>query len=30
MSISVLRTTDAWYVSTPGGAARIDTDLVDG
>ena len=25
MSISVLRTTDAWYVQTPTGAARIDT-----
>ena len=26
MSISVLRTADAWYVQTPTGAARIDTD----
>lgn len=25
MSISVLRTTGAWWVQTPGGAARIDT-----
>ncbi len=25
MTISVLRTTDAWYVATPGGAARIGT-----
>ena len=25
MSISVLRTADAWYVQTPTGAARIDT-----
>ena len=26
MSITILRTADAWWVSTPGGAARIDTD----
>ena len=26
MSITVLRTTDAWFVRTPLGAARIDTD----
>lgn len=26
MSISVLRTADAWYVQTPAGAARITTD----
>jgi 2-keto-4-pentenoate hydratase/2-oxohepta-3-ene-1,7-dioic acid hydratase in catechol pathway len=26
MSLTVLRTTDAWWVSTPSGAARIDTD----
>jgi len=26
MSIAVLRTADAWYVQTPRGAARIDTD----
>jgi 2-keto-4-pentenoate hydratase/2-oxohepta-3-ene-1,7-dioic acid hydratase in catechol pathway len=26
MSLSVLRTADAWYVQTPTGAARIDTD----
>ncbi|MEV5713029.1 fumarylacetoacetate hydrolase family protein [Amycolatopsis mediterranei] len=25
MTVSVLRTTDAWYVATPEGAARIDT-----
>lgn len=25
MSISVLRTADAWYVATPSGAARVDT-----
>ncbi|MGW4770824.1 fumarylacetoacetate hydrolase family protein [Nocardia sp. NPDC004278] len=25
MSVSVLRTVDAWWVQTPGGAARIDT-----
>jgi 2-keto-4-pentenoate hydratase/2-oxohepta-3-ene-1,7-dioic acid hydratase in catechol pathway len=25
MSITILRTTDAWWVRTPGGAARIDT-----
>ena len=26
MSITILRTADAWWVRTPGGAARIDTD----
>jgi 2-keto-4-pentenoate hydratase/2-oxohepta-3-ene-1,7-dioic acid hydratase in catechol pathway len=26
MSITILRTSDAWWVRTPGGAARIDTD----
>lgn len=26
MSITVLRTADAWWVRTPGGAARIDTE----
>ena len=26
MSITILRTADAWWVSTAGGAARIDTD----
>jgi len=26
MSITILRTPDAWWVRTPGGAARIDTD----
>ena len=26
MSITILRTADAWWVATPGGAARIDTD----
>jgi hypothetical protein len=26
MSISVLRTTEGWYVQTPTGAARIATD----
>lgn len=26
MSITILRTADAWWVGTPGGAARIDTD----
>ncbi len=26
MSITVLRTADAWWVHTPTGAARIDTD----
>ena len=26
MSITILRTAHAWWVSTPGGAARIDTD----
>jgi 2-keto-4-pentenoate hydratase/2-oxohepta-3-ene-1,7-dioic acid hydratase in catechol pathway len=26
MSITILRTADAWWVDTPGGAARIDTD----
>jgi 2-keto-4-pentenoate hydratase/2-oxohepta-3-ene-1,7-dioic acid hydratase in catechol pathway len=26
MSITILRTTDAWWVGTPGGVARIDTD----
>lgn len=26
MSITVLRTTDAWWVGTPNGAAKIDTD----
>src|ERR1700730_7760007 len=25
MSTSILRTTDAWWVATPSGAARIDT-----
>ncbi|WP_039805010.1 fumarylacetoacetate hydrolase family protein [Nocardia araoensis] len=28
MSISVLRTCDAWWVSTPAGAARIDTAAI--
>ncbi len=26
MSITILRTTDTWWVASPGGAARIDTD----
>ena len=26
MSTTILRTRDAWWVSTPDGAARIDTD----
>ena len=26
MSITILRTADAWWVASPGGAARIDTD----
>ena len=26
MSITILRTADAWWVQTPAGAARIDTD----
>ena len=26
MSTTILRTPDAWWVRTPGGAARIDTD----
>ena len=26
MSITILRTSDAWWVRTPTGAARIDTD----
>ena len=26
MSITILRTADAWWVRTPRGAARIDTD----
>ena len=26
MSTTILRTTDSWWVRTPGGAARIDTD----
>ena len=26
MSISILRTSDAWWVRTPTGAAHIDTD----
>ena len=26
MSITILRTPDAWWVRTPAGAARIDTD----
>jgi 2-keto-4-pentenoate hydratase/2-oxohepta-3-ene-1,7-dioic acid hydratase in catechol pathway len=26
MSITILRTADAWWVHTPGGAARVDTD----
>ena len=26
MSTTILRTPDAWWVSTPDGAARIDTD----
>jgi 2-keto-4-pentenoate hydratase/2-oxohepta-3-ene-1,7-dioic acid hydratase in catechol pathway len=26
MSITILRTADAWWLATPGGAARIDTD----
>ncbi len=26
MSIAILRTADAWWVRTPSGAARIDTD----
>jgi 2-keto-4-pentenoate hydratase/2-oxohepta-3-ene-1,7-dioic acid hydratase in catechol pathway len=26
MSLTVLRTADAWWVGTPGGASRIDTD----
>ena len=26
MSITILRTADAWWVRTPSGAARIDTD----
>ncbi len=28
MSITILRTPDAWWVRTPGGAARIDTDAM--
>ncbi len=26
MSTTILRTSDAWWVRTPGGAARIDTE----
>ena len=26
MSTTILRTADAWWIDTPGGAARIDTD----
>ena len=28
MSISVLRTDDAWWVQTPEGAVKVDTDAV--
>ncbi|MET0199637.1 MULTISPECIES: fumarylacetoacetate hydrolase family protein [Nocardiaceae] len=28
MTVSILRTVDAWWVHTPGGAVRVDTDAV--